>query len=97
MTPLRRDEYICINIKDIPDEIIKGYNIKDKDTVDGAVYIEANQGMYGLPQSGLLANQLLVKCLNKRLYYQSKLVPGLWKHKWRQVHFALVVDDFGVK
>ena len=61
------------------------------------VYIVANRGVYGLPQSGLLANKLLEKCLNKRGYYQSKLVPGLWKHEWRPVQFALVVDDFGVK
>ena len=65
MTPLKSSEYIHINIKDIPDEIIKEYNIKDKATADGAVYIEANRGMYGLPQSGLLANQLLGKRLNE--------------------------------
>ena len=61
------------------------------------VYIVANRGVYGLPQSGLLANKLLEKCLNKRGYYQSKLVPGLWKHEWLPVQFTLVVDDFGVK
>ena len=53
--------------------------------------------MYGLPQAGLLANELLEKRLNKRGYHQSKLVPGLWKHKWRPIQFTLVVDDFGVK
>ena len=53
--------------------------------------------MYGLPQSGLLANELLEKRLKKRGYHQSKLVPELWKHKWRPVQFTLVVDDFGVK
>ena len=53
--------------------------------------------MYGLPQSGLLANKLLEKRLNKRGYRQSKLLPGLWKHDWRPIQFTLVVDDFGVK
>ena len=61
------------------------------------VYIQANRGMYGLPQSGLLANELLDKRLNKRGYHQIKLVTGLWSHKWRTVQFTLVVDDFGVK
>ena len=61
------------------------------------VYIQANRGMYGLPQSGLLANELLEKRLNKRGYHQSKLVPGLWSHKWCPVQFTLVVDDFRVK
>ena len=97
MTPLKRPEYIRINICDIPDEIIAEYNLRSKVTTDGAIYIVANRGMYGLPQSGLLANELLEQRLNKRGYRQSKLVPGLWKHDWRPVQFTLVVDDFGVK
>jgi hypothetical protein len=61
------------------------------------VYTQVNQGMYGLPQSGLLANKLLERQLNKRDYHQSKLVPGFWRHKWHTVLFTLVVDDFGMK
>jgi hypothetical protein len=53
--------------------------------------------MYGLPQSGLLSNELLEKRLNKHGYFQSKLVPGFWTHEWRPIQFTLVVDDFGVK
>ena len=77
MTPLSRPEYIRVKLSDIPDEIINEYKLKDKATKDGSVYIVANRGMYGLPQSGLLANQLLEKRLNKHGYYQSKLIPGL--------------------
>ena len=85
MTPLARPEYIRVKLSDIPVGIIVEYNLKAKATKDGSVYIVANRGMYGLPQSGLLANELLEKRLNKRGYYQSKLVPGLWKHAWRPV------------
>jgi hypothetical protein len=53
--------------------------------------------MYGLPQAGLLANELLKKHLNKHGYQQSKLVPGLWKHDTRPIQFTLVVHDFGMK
>ena len=53
--------------------------------------------MYGLPQSGLLANEQLEERLNRHGYIQSKLVPGLWKHKTRRIQFTLVVDDFGVQ
>ena len=56
MTPLTRPEYIRINLKDIPDKIITEYDLKKTATADGSVYIQANKGMYGLPQSGLLAN-----------------------------------------
>ena len=97
MTPLKRPEYVKIKISDIPAEIIKEYELNDKVTEKGYIYIQANRGMYGLPQSGLLANQLLEKRLNKHGYFQSKLVPGLWAHKTRPIQFTLVVDDFGVK
>ena len=53
--------------------------------------------MYGLPQAGLLANELLEKRLNKKGYLQSKLVPKFWTHDWRPFQFTLVVDNFGVK
>ena len=97
MTLLSCPEYIHVSIKDIPDEIICEYNLQSIVTEDGMIYIEANRGMYGLPQAGLLANKLLEKQLNKHGYHQSKLVPGLWKDEWRPVQFTLVVDHFGVK
>ncbi len=53
--------------------------------------------MYGLPQSGLIANELLEKRLNKHGYRQSKLVPGLWQHDTCPIQFILVVDNFGIK
>ena len=96
-TPMKRPEYIRIKLTDIPDEIINEYNLRTIAATDGSVYIEVNKGMYGLPQAGLLANELLEKRLNKQGYRQSKLVPGLWKHDWRPIQFTLVVDDFGVK
>ena len=77
MTPLKRAEYICIHVRYIPDDIIKEYKLKLKTDTKSAVYIFANRGMYGLPNSGLLANELLEKWLNKCGYQQSKLVPGL--------------------
>ena len=97
MTPLKRPEYVKIKMNDIPEEIRAEYKLHDLATPDGYVYIEITKGMYGLPQAGLLANELLEKRLNKHGYQQSKLVPGLWKHCTRPIQFTLVVDDFGVK
>jgi hypothetical protein len=96
-TPLKRPEYIRMKITDIPEEIIHEYKLRDKASPDGSIYIVATKGMYGLPQAGLLANELLEKRLNGHGYRQSKLVPGLWKHDWCPIQFTLVVDDFGVK
>jgi hypothetical protein len=95
--PLARPEYIKIKISDIPEEIINKYNLRNKVTESGHVHIEANKGMYGLPQAGLIANELLKKWLNEHGYCQSKLIPGLWTHDTWPIHFTLVVDDFGVK
>ena len=53
--------------------------------------------MYSLPQSGLLANILLEKRLNKHGYRQSQMVPGLWKHDTWSIQFTSGVDNFGVK
>ena len=53
--------------------------------------------MYGLPQGGLIAQQLLEERLNKEGYHQSEIIDGLWTHEWRPIQFTLVVDDFGVK
>ncbi len=97
MTPLHRPEFIRMKLSNIPDEVIEEYKLRENATKNGCIYIKANRGMYGLPQSGLLANKLLKKRLNKHGYQQSKLVPGLWKHHTRPIQFALVVDDFGVK
>ena len=51
MTPLKRPEYIRINIKEIPEEIILEYNLGEIAMPNGSVHIVVNRGMYGLPQS----------------------------------------------
>ena len=81
-TPLPRPEFIRINLKDIPEEVIIEYDLRKKATWNGSIYIRAQRGMYGLPQAGLLANELLEKRLNKHGYHQSKLVPGLWEARY---------------
>ena len=77
MTPLKHPEYGKIKLIDIPEEIIVKYKLHDLANADSSVYIKANRGMYGLPQLGLIANELLEEQLNKHGYQQSKLVPGL--------------------
>jgi hypothetical protein len=52
---------------------------------------------YGLPQAGIIAQDLLTKQLHKAGYHQSKVTPGYWRHDWHPISFILVVDDFGVK
>ncbi len=97
MTPLHQPKFIRMKLSNIPDKIIDEYKLRNKTTPSSSIYIVANHGMYGLPQSGLIANELLEKRLNEHGYRQSKLVPGLWQHNTHPIQFFLVVDDFGVK
>ena len=96
-TPLKRYEYFRLRIADLPEDVIKQYKLQEKATKDGFVYVEIRRGMYGMPHSGLIAQELLETRLEKHGYKQSKLTPGFWTHKWRPISFSLVVDDFGVK
>jgi hypothetical protein len=82
-TPLKRFEYVCMHLSDFPEDIIEHYNLKEKTNKDGMVFVEIRKGMYGLPQAGLLAQELLEQRLNKHGYFQSTRTPGLWTHKWR--------------
>jgi hypothetical protein len=96
-TPLDRPEYVRIQLSDIPQEFIVEYNLLDYVHVNGWIYFEIRNGVYGLPQSGALANALLEKRLKEHDYYQCSTTPGLWRHKWRPIVFCLLVDDFGVE
>ena len=64
---------------------------------NGFIYAAIVRGMYGLPQSGRLANDLLRKRLSKHGYYEVTHTPGLWCHATCPVWFTLLVDNFGIK
>ncbi len=97
MTPIARPKFMHMKIKALPTKIIKLYKLNNKATSDGFIYIKIQKGMYGLPQAGILAQELLEKCLNKHGYRQSPLTPGLWQHDFRPISFTMSVDDFGIK
>ena len=59
--------------------------------------MEIRKGMYGLKQARQIANNRLQLNLSKHGYFPTRTTPGLWKHETRQMQFALVVDEFGVK
>ena len=90
-TPPKRKEYIKLKLADIPQEVITEYKLRDISTKDDSVRLEVNKGMYGLPQAGLLAQELLQERLAQHGYHQSKIIPGLWKYESRPILFTLVV------
>jgi hypothetical protein len=86
-----------IKIKDLPKDFVTMYNLAEKATSNGYVYIKIQKGMYGPPQVGILAQELLEQRLNKHGYRQSPSTPGLWQHDYRPISFTLCVDNFGIK
>jgi hypothetical protein len=95
-TPMARYEYMRMAARLIPDEFLDAYNLRPK-IHNGYIYMEIRKGMYGLPQAGIIANQLLRKRLRPHGYFEVPNTPGLWKHETRPTVFTLVVDDFGIK
>jgi hypothetical protein len=94
--PLGRYEYMVINLASLPQETIEKYGLIEL-SQDGKVYIEIQKGMYGLPQAGILANELLQRNLAKDGYRPTTHTHGLWTHDTRPISLSLVVDDLGVK
>jgi hypothetical protein len=87
---------MVINLSSLPQERIDMYDLIEL-AQDVKVYIEIQKGMYGLPQAGILANELLQRNLTKDGYRPTQHTHCLWKHDTRPISFSLVVDDFGVK
>jgi hypothetical protein len=87
---------MVINLASLPQETIEKYDLNELAQY-GKVYIEIQKGMYGLPQAGILASELLQRNLSKDGYRPTTHTPGLWTHDTRPISFSLVVDDFGVK
>ena len=95
--PLPRSEYVRFRQEDIPDEIWSQYNLAQWVTDDGYIYARVDKGMYGLPQAGKVASDALIPRLNQAGYYETGVIPGLFKHQSNSIIFALVVDDFLVQ
>jgi hypothetical protein len=87
----------AVETSDMPEDVIAHYKLLNIATPDWYVYCEICQGMYGLPQAGIIAQELLAKRLKEHGYSQTETTPGLCKHKWCPVWYSLVIDDFGVK
>jgi hypothetical protein len=79
--PMVDPEYIHIKITDISKEFILEYGLAGKEDHNGWIYFEIQCGCYGLPQAGILANNLLCGRLEKEGYYETATTPGLWKQK----------------
>jgi hypothetical protein len=89
-------EYMRINLNHIPSFVQEKYSMAEY-AHSGHVYIEISKTIYGLPQSGRLSQDRLIKHLRAHDYIQCPNTPALFKHKSKNLAFTLVVDDFMIK
>ncbi len=92
MTPLKRCEYVRMNLSDFTSNVCEHYKLDERKTPDSRVCVSIKCGMYDLPQAEILVQEQLEECLNKHGYEQSSFTPGLWTHKWRLGIIGLSVD-----
>ena len=95
-TPMPQYEYMCIPVAIIPADIMLQYQLAPL-IQDGFVMVELRKGIYGLPQAGILANDLLCLRLAVGGYHPAPHTPGLFLHNSLPISFTLWVDDFGIK
>ena len=93
---LPESEYVKFKVELIPPNIIKHYNLEPL-IHNGHVYVKINKAIYGLKQSGKIANQDLIEHLGKSGYRPVPLTEGLFVHETRSTAFSLVVDIFAVR
>jgi hypothetical protein len=96
-TPMARPEFMRMKLAELPEEFARIYKLHDLADANGFISIKIQKEMYGLPQAGILAKELLKKRPNKHGYCQSPITPGLWRHDFCPISFTLCVDDFGIK
>ena len=58
---------------------------------------QVEKGMYGVPHTGIVTQDILTKRFNDGGYRQHDKTPGFWKHDTGPIYYALIVDYFGVK
>ena len=81
-TPMEMNKYMRLKISNPPESVVQKNNLEEKVTKYGYVNVEIMWGVYGLPQAGIIAQQLIEQQMNKKGYKQSDINPEFWTHKW---------------
>ena len=96
-TPMYRPEFMKIHCRYFPQEIIDAYDLTEKITQDGHIYIQIKRRMHGLKQAAQLAYNLLCDRLAQEGCAPSLLSPNIRGHTTRPTKLCLYVNDFGIK
>ena len=84
-----RSEFLRMTLETYPEDITKQYNLLDIVDDNSFVIIRVEKGMYRLPYTGVIAQQLPEKRLKDHSDIQSDKTPGFWKHKSHSIFVSL--------
>jgi hypothetical protein len=59
MTSMKCYDYFLMKINLFSQDIIDKYNLRDKADANRNVFCKVRHGMYGLPQAGIISQELL--------------------------------------
>ena len=76
-TPMKKAKYMKLRFNIIPSDIVQRYNLQDKCTTDGYIFVKIKKGMYGLKEAAVLAYDQLTEFLNKEGYHHVQGTSGL--------------------
>ena len=80
-TPINNAEYIKVKYKHFPQDIKEKYNLHDRVTPDGYVYIKIKKEIYGLKKAAILEYDHLRNLLAPYGYHPIKSTVGMWEHE----------------
>ena len=58
-TPMSRYEHFRMKLELFPEDIVQEYDLKNKVDANGYVHCKVRRGMCGLPQAGIIVQELL--------------------------------------
>lgn len=96
-TLLGQPEFMKIPFKCIPEATREQYGLHAMyGSTDGCALVRVKAALFGLPQSGKLAQDELIPRLVAAGYHPLPNTPMCFANESKSVIFALVVDDFGI-
>jgi hypothetical protein len=96
-TPMGRLEFMHMKLSDLPPKFVNLYDLEQMANNNGIIFVKIQKGMYGLPQAGILAQNLLKKWQNLHGYHKSKITLHLLEHNWQPISSTFCVNNFSIK
>ena len=86
-TTMVRAAFMKVHSRHIPEDIMRKYELHNKFTSDGYVYIHIKKGMYGVKQAAILPYEHLNAALDPHVYTPITSTVCLWKNNTRPKTF----------